>query len=116
MATNQGSDTFELTSSLLKGAENKEKQARINDTKLYKGKTIKYSISPLYQRYLGRTVTIAFNGNFRKLPVDGTEFEISEGHYNALKKYLNYVDRQIKISQQNANFMGEPVNGDFKKI
>ena len=113
MASN---DTFELTSSLMKGAENKENQARQNDIKIYKGETIKYSISPLYARYVGKTITIAFNGNFRKLPVDGREFEISRGHYNALKKYLNFLDRQIRIAQQNANFMGEQTNGDFKRL
>ena len=109
-------DTFDLTSSLVKGTENKERLAKQNDFKLYKGATVKYSISPLYARYVGKTITIAFNGNFRKLPVDGTEFEISQGHYNALKKYLNHLDRQIKIAQQNANFMGEQTNGDFKRL
>ena len=109
-------DTFELTSNLVQGAKEKELQAQKNDIRLYKGKVIKYSISPLYARYVGKYITIAFNGNFRKLPVDGTEFEISEGHYNALKKYLNFLDRQIRISQQNANFMGENVQGDFKRI
>ena len=113
MASN---DTFDLTSSLVKGTENKENLAKQNDLRLYKGSTIKYSISPLYARYVGKTITIAFNGNFRKLPVDGTEFEISQGHYNALKKYLNHLDRQIKIAQQNANFMGEQTNGDFKRL
>jgi hypothetical protein len=61
-------------------------------------------------------VIVAFNGNFRKFPVDGTTFEISEGHYNALMKYLHSVDRQIKIAQQNAKFMGDNSQGDFKKI
>lgn len=109
-------DTFELTSNLVKGVENKENQAKLNDVKIFKSKTIKYSISPLYARYVGKTITIAFNGNFRKLPVDGSEFEISQGHFNALKKYLNFLDRQIRIAQQNANFMGEQVNGDFKRL
>jgi hypothetical protein len=109
-------DTFDLTSSLVKGVESKENQAKQNDIKLYKTSNIKYSISPLYARYVGKTITIAFNGNFRKLPVDGSEFEISQGHYNALKKYLNHIDRQIKIAQQNANFMGDPVNGDFRRL
>ncbi len=109
-------DTFELTSSLVKGVESKENKAKQNDIKLYKSSTIKYSISPLYARYVGKTITIAFNGNFRKLPVDGSEFEISQGHYNVLKKYLNHLDRQIKIAQQNANFMGDNVNGDFKRL
>ena len=113
MASN---DTFDLTSSLVKGTENKERLAKQNDLKLYRGTNIKYSISPLYARYVGKTITIAFNGNFRKLPVDGTEFEISQGHYNALKKYLNHLDRQIKIAQKNANFMGEQTNGDFKRL
>lgn len=109
-------DTFELTSGLTKGSQAKEQQARINDLKLYRGKTVKYSISPLYRRYIGSTVTIAFNGNFRKFPVDGTEISMSVGHYNALMKYLHSVDRQIKISQTQSKFMGDNVTGDFQKL
>lgn len=109
-------DTFELTSTLMKGATKKENEARVNDKKIYSGTHMKYSISPLYARYIGSTVTVAFNGNFKKFPVDGTEFEISKGHYNALLKYLHSVDRQIKIAQQNAKFMGNNETGDFKKI
>lgn len=109
-------DTFELTSSLMKGATKKENEARINDKQIYSGTYIKFSISPLYARYIGSTVTVAFNGNFRKFPVDGSQFEISQGHYNALTKYLHAVDRQIKIAQQNAKFMGDNTSGDFKKI
>ena len=109
-------DTFELTSSLMKGANDKERAAVRNDARLFKAKTRKHSISPLYARYIGSTVTVAFNGNFKKFPVDGTEFDISEGHYNALMKYLHSVDRQIKIAQQNAKFMGDDSQGDFKKI
>lgn len=109
-------DTFELTSNLIKGVSNKENQAKANDVNLYKNSNVHTSISPLYARYVGKTITIAFNGNFRKLPVDGSEFVISRGHYNALKKYLNFLDRQIRISQQNANFMGDQVNGDFKRM
>lgn len=109
-------DTYDLTSKLIKGATEKEHAAIRNDAKLYKAKTRQYSISPLYARYIGSTVTVAFNGNFRKFPVDGTTFEISEGHYNALMKYLHSVDRQIKIAQQNAKFMDDNTQGDFKKI
>lgn len=109
-------DTFELTSSLMKGVNSKEVEARRNDMKIFKSRTTKYSISPLYARYIGGTVTVAHNGNFKKFPVDGTDFEISEGHLNALKKYLRSVDRQIRIAQQNAKFMGDYTNGDFKKI
>lgn len=109
-------DTFELTSSLIKGATAKEHEAIKNDAKLFKAQTRKHSISPLYARYIGSSVTVAYNGNFKKFPVDGTEFEITEGHYNALMKYLHSVDRQIKIAQQNAKFMGDNQVGDFKKI
>lgn len=109
-------DTFDLTSSLMKGATEKEHAAIRNDAKLYKAQTRKFSISPLYSRYIGATVIVAFNGNFKKFPVDGTQFDISEGHYNALMKYLHSVDRQIKIAQQNAKFMGDNSQGDFKKI
>ena len=109
-------DTFELTSQLMKGAAAKEQLAKEHDYKVYKSPTIKYSISPLYARYIGTTVTVAFNGNFKKFPVDGTQFEISQGHYNALTKYLRSIDRQIKIAQQNAKFMGENTNGDFVRI
>lgn len=111
-----GNDTFELTSNLMKGATKKENEARVNDRKIYKGTHLKYSISPLYARYIGSTVTVAFNGNFKKFPVDGSQFEISQGHYNALMKYLHAVDKQIKIAQQNAKFMGNDTNGDFKMI
>jgi len=109
-------DTFNLTSSLVKGVENKEREAQQNDIKLYKESNIRYSISPLYARYVGNTITIAFNGNFRKLPVDGSEFVLSRGHYNALKKYLNHIDRQIKIAQKSSKFMDEHVNGDFRHL
>jgi hypothetical protein len=109
-------DTFELTSQLMKGATAKENAARAHDLKVYKGQTIKYSISPLYATYIGSTVTVAHNGNFKKFPVDGTQFDIPIGHYNALRKYLNSIDRQIRIAQQNAKFMGDNANGDFKKI
>lgn len=109
-------DTFELTSQLMKGAAAKEQLAKQHDYKIYKGDTVKYSISPLYARYIGTTVTVAFNGNFKKFPVDGSQFEISKGHLNSLQKYLRSIDRQIKIAQQNAKFMGDNTNGDFKRI
>lgn len=109
-------DTFDLTSSLMKGATAKENEARANDKKLFQAKTVKFSISPLYARYIGSTVTVAHNGNFRKFPVDGSQFDISQGHLNALQKYLHSVDRQIRIAQQNAKFMGDNEKGDFKKI
>lgn len=100
----------------MKGAAAKEQLAKQHDFKVYKGATERYSITPLYARYIGTTVTIAHNGNFKKFPVDGTEFEIPVGHLNVLKKYLRSIDRQIKISQQNAKFMGENTNGDFKRM
>lgn len=109
-------DTFELTSKLVKGVTDKENKARLNDLKLYQENTIKTSISPLYSRYIGDTVTIAFNGNFKKLPVNGDEFVLSQGHYNALMKYLHHIDRQIKIAKTNAKFMDTHTTGDFKKI
>ena len=109
-------DTFELTSQLVKGVQDKEVQARRNDMKIYHSSTIKTSISPLYARYIGDTVTIAFNGNFKKFPVDGSQFEISKGHYNSLMKYLHHVDRQIKVAKTNTRFMDQYTTGDFKKI
>lgn len=109
-------DTFELTSSLIKGAVNKENQARVHDLKIYQEPTLRYAISPLYARYVGDTVTIAYNGNFKKFPVNGEEFPISRGHYNALMKYLHHIDKQIRIAKQNAKFMDTQVYGDFKKV
>jgi len=111
-----GKDTFELASEMIKGMTNRERKAKMNDVKLFRSQTRKFSISPLYRRYIGSTVTIAFNGNFKKFPVDGSQFNITEGHYNALMKYLHHVDRQIKIAQNNAKFMDQTVSGDFKKI
>lgn len=113
MATN---DAFELTSNLIKGQTDKENMARMHDIKVYKSKTRDFSISPLYARYIGKTVTVAHNGNFRKFPVDGTTFKITEGHYNALAKYLRMIDHQIRIAQTNARFMDTNTVGDFKKI
>lgn len=109
-------DTFELTSSLIKGAAEKEKEARINDMKLYRSTTMKTQISPLYARYVGNTVTVAFQGNFKKFPVNGEEFAISQGHYNALMKYLRHIDRQIKIQTNSAKFMDTHASGDFKRL
>jgi hypothetical protein len=109
-------DTFELTSSLIKGVENVETKARQNDIKLYREANMKFSISPLYARYIGDSVTIAFNGNFKKYPVDGSEFTLTRGHYNALMKYLRHIDRQIKIAKTTAKFMDTQAAGDFKKM
>lgn len=109
-------DTFELSQQLIKGVSDKENAARRNDMRLYRAQTIKYSISPLYARYVGDTVTVAYNGNFKKFPVNGTQFDITIGHYNALMKYLHHIDRQIKIAKTNAKFIGDNVVGDFKKI
>lgn len=109
-------DTFELTSDLIKGVTEKETLARKNDLKLYQSQMLKTSISPLYSRYIGSTVNIAFNGNFRKFPVDGSEFSLSRGHYNALMKYLHHIDKQISIAKTNAKFMDKSATGDFKKI
>ena len=109
-------DTFELTSQLIKGVSDRENRARANDNKLYREHTLKFSISPLYARYIGDTVTIAFNGNFKKFPVDGTEFTLTQGHYNALQKYLHHIDRQIRVSKTNAKFMDTQTVGDFKKM
>ena len=109
-------DTFELTSQMVQGMTAKENKARRNDQKLYRTKPMEYSISPLYQRYIGNQITIAFNGNFRKFPVDGSQFQLSKGHYNALMKYLHHVDRQISVSQTTQKFMDNNIQGDFKKI
>ena len=109
-------DTFELTSKMIKGVQGKETQARRNDMKLFRSTQRKYSISPLYQRYIGDFVTVAFNGNFKKFPVNGEQFDISEGHYRALRKYLNHVDRQIRVAQTSSKFIDSNVSGDFKKI
>ena len=109
-------DTFELTSKLMKGVVDRETRARANDVRISRSRLVKSSISPLYARYLGNTVTIAFNGNFMKLPVDGSTFELSQGHYNALMKYLHHVDRQISLGSTNSKFMDSYASGDFKKI
>jgi len=109
-------DTFELTSALIKGATEKENQARRNDIKIYREPTLRYAISPLYSRYVGDTITVAYNGNFKKFPVNGEEFSISKGHYNALMKYLHHIDRQIRIAKTNAKFMDTQASGDFKKM
>lgn len=109
-------DTFELSSQLIKGVQARETQARANDMKLYHEEMIEMSISHFYSRYIGDTVTVAFNGNFRKFPVTGEPFRISKGHANALNKYLRHVDRQVKIQKTNAKFMNMDVSGDFKKL
>lgn len=109
-------DTFELTSSLIKGVQDRENKARNNDIKLFKESNLKYSISPLYARYIGDSVTVAFNGNFKKFPVNGTEFSLTKGHYNALLKYLHHIDRQIRVSKTTAKFMDTQAAGDFKKM
>lgn len=109
-------DTFELTSTLIKGVTDRETKARVNDIKIFQTHTKTYAISPLYARYIGETVTIASNGNFKKFPVNGEQFSLSEGHYNALMKYLHHIDKQIKIAKNNAKFMGTNVNGDFKRL
>jgi hypothetical protein len=109
-------DTFELTSDLIKGVSDRENKARQNDFQLYKQSVMEYAISPLYARYIGDTVTIAFNGNFKKFPVNGSVFKLSKGHYNALMKYLHHIDRQIRVSKNNAKFMDQNVSGDFKKL
>jgi hypothetical protein len=109
-------DTFELTSSLIKGVTDLENKARSNDVKLYNEHNMRFSISPLYARYIGDTVTVAFNGNFKKFPVNGTEFSLSQGHYNALMKYLHHIDRQIRIAKTTAKFMDTQASGDFKKM
>ena len=109
-------DTFELTSSLIKGVQDRETLARQNDIRLYRDSNLKFSISPLYARYIGDSVTVAFNGNFKKFPVDGTEFALTRGHYNALLKYLHHIDRQIRISKTTQKFMDTQAAGDFKKM
>jgi hypothetical protein len=109
-------DTFELTSSLIKGVQDRETKARQNDMRLYSESNLKYSISPLYARYIGDSVTIAFNGNFKKFPVNGDEFAITRGHYNALLKYLHHIDRQIRVAKTTAKFMDTQASGDFKKM
>lgn len=109
-------DTFDLTSSLIKGVTDKENRARVNDMKLYRESIKRYAISPLYARYIGDTVTVAFNGNFKKFPVNGQEFTLSVGHYNALMKYLHFIDHQIRIAKTTAKFMDTQASGDFKKI
>lgn len=109
-------DTFELSSSLMKGVQDREHKAQVNDIKLYREKPIMTSISPLYQRYIGNTVIIAFNGNFRKFPVDGSQFACSKGHYNALQKYIRHIDRQILLQQKQSKFIDQNETGDFKRM
>lgn len=107
-------DAYDVTSGLIKGVQRVEARAQRNDMKLYKETNMTYSISPIYAKYIGPTVTIAFNGNFRKFPINGMDFSISKGHYNALRKYLRSIDRQISMQQTNVKFMNTTVNGDFK--
>lgn len=109
-------DTFELTSSLVKGITDRENAAKRNDMKLYREQHVQFSISPLYGRYIGNTVTVAYNGNFKKFPVTGETFLISRGHLNALQKYLRHIDRQIRIQQTAAKFMDTQAVGDFKRL
>lgn len=109
-------DTFELTSKLVKGVTERENLAKQNDMKLYRETEVTTSISPLYSRYVGDSITIAFNGNFRKVPVTGEQFKLTRGHYNALMKYLRHIDRQIRISQTSAKFMDTQYTGDFKRM
>jgi hypothetical protein len=109
-------DTFELASKLVKGVTERETLARKHDLKLYHSPDTLMSISPLYSRYIGDTVTIAFNGNFKKFPVNGEQFRISRGHRNALTKYLRHIDRQIRIAQTNVKFMDTQHSGDFKRM
>lgn len=109
-------DAFDLSSKLIKGVTEKEHKARANDLKLYRTKGIKTRISPLYEKYTGGTVLVAHNGNFRKYPVDGTEFTLSQGHYRRLRKYLQHIDRDIKTAATNAKFIDTTMRGDFKKI
>ena len=108
-------DTFELTSQLIKGVGEKERQAKLNDMRLYQNHNVTYSISPLYARYVGDSITVAFNGNFKKLPVNGEQFTITRGHYTALLKYLRHIDRQIRVAKTNAKFMDTHTSGDFKR-
>lgn len=109
-------DTFELASKLVKGVTERETMARSHDLKIYNSTDMLMSISPLYSRYIGDTVTIAFNGNFKKFPVNGEQFRISRGHRNALTKYLRHIDRQIRIAQTNVKFMDTQHSGDFKRM
>lgn len=106
----------EVNAGLIEGQKTMEAKANLSNAKIANSKLIEANISPLYQRYIGKHVIIAFNGNFMKLPVDGTTFRLSRGHYNALKKYLNSIDRQIKIAANNTKFMDTTANGDFRKI
>lgn len=107
-------DAYDVTSGLIKGVQQVEARAQRNDMKLFKETTMTYAISPIYAKYIGPTVTIAFNGNFRKFPINGMDFTLSKGHYNALRKYLRSVDRQIQMQQTNVKFMDSTVTGDFK--
>lgn len=106
----------EVNAGLIEGQKIMEARAIKAHEKIANSNLVEVSISPLYQRYIGKYVTIAFNGSFMKLPVDGSTVRISRGHYNALKKYLNSIDRQIKIAANNATFMNTTANGDFRKI
>lgn len=112
----QTTNVYDLTNNLIKGVTEKENRARENDYKIYKGPTIKTFIAPTYARYIGKTCTTAFNGNFRKWPVDGTTFEIPLGHYAALRTYIRYIDEQINTASTNVNFMGDQTPGDFKLL
>lgn len=109
-------DSFKLSSDFNNGVKEIEKRSIINNNKIAQSQLITYRIPPLYAQYIGSTVTIGFNGSFMKLPVDGSAFQLSRGHYNQLIKYLKHVDKQVKIAQQNAKFMDMNVNGDFRKM
>lgn len=106
----------QVNAGLIEGQKEMEARASISNARIANSNLIQTSISPLYQRYIGKTVTIAFNGNFMKLPVDGSSFSLSQGHYNALQKYLRHIDKQIKISNNNAQFMGTTARGDFRQV
>lgn len=108
--------TFEVQTSLTKGVEAVERKAQRNDRLVAQSPLIKTEISPLYARYVGSYITIAHNGNFMKLPVDGSEIYLSKGHYETLRKYIRHIDKQILISQKQTKFMGDNAVGDFQKL
>lgn len=73
-------------------------------------------IDSIYKEYLGKALTVTFNGSTIKVPVDGKRYLVHPLHADIIEEKKRYVSELIARNAGNDNFTGSNEVGDFSKI
>ena len=72
-------------------------QHRRDNLKIYNSEPkVRYSVSPLYEVYLGKVHQLSINGITIAFPIDGTAHEIPESFASALAEKVAGIDAKLQ--------------------